>query len=172
MTLKEAFNNFKKITPDEDYTKRSRALVVTAEQKLSPFRLPFALKLLSRGFQYGSAIALTSLLIAIIAGGFSILTFLTPFSKLPSLDPEHLRAEAQAIDIQIKLTGLSYDINETPVNAEGQSTIPVPPDVAKIANLKEKVEQATTEENQEEPNGAAAEETEVTIDDALEQLSR
>ena len=171
MTFKEAFNNFKEITPEEGYTKRSRSLILASTQPRSSVSVFGAFKIISRGFQLGSAIALTSLLIAIIAGGFSILTFLTPFSKLPSLDPENLRAEAQAIDIQIKLTGLSYDIDEAPASTQGQSAISVPPAVSKIADLKKKVEQAAAE-GQKEPDVATTEESVVTIDDALEQLSR
>lgn len=102
--LFQQLKNLKNIAPDSDYVRRSRSLLVAApvtRKPLSPWRLVVT------SFQFGSAIALTAVLLLIVIGGFSAWKFVSPF-RLGSLDPASLRAEAEAVDIQIELTNLAY----------------------------------------------------------------
>ncbi len=105
------------ITPDSGYTRRSRSLLVTApitQKPLSPWRV------LVTSFQFGSAIALTAVLLIVIIGGFSAWKLISPF-RLGSLDPASLQAEAEAVDIQIQLTNLAYP--EKAPGAAAESTV-------------------------------------------------
>ena len=100
------------IEADLTYTRRSRRLVLSSGRQL---RFPNPWRLIVQSFRIGSTALATGLLIIIIViGWFSAGRFLTPF-KLASLDPETLRAEADAIDIQIQLANLGEYESEPPV---------------------------------------------------------
>jgi hypothetical protein len=102
--IEQKLKELKSISPDAGYTRRSRSLLVEApitQKPLSPWRV------LVTSFQFGSAIALTAVLLLVIIGGFSAWKMISPF-RLGSLDPASLQAEAEAIDIQIELTNLAY----------------------------------------------------------------
>lgn len=97
----------KKLEPDPEYTRASRRTILArteAREAYAPFSIG---KILIGAFQTGSTIVLTGILLVLILGGFSAGRLLTPF-KFSGLSPDSLRAEADAIDIQIKLTDLSY----------------------------------------------------------------
>jgi hypothetical protein len=101
--LIEALQQLKNIEADKDYTKKSRFLLMSQISENRPRR---AWALLLQGAQIGGAVAFASLLIALILGGLAS-SSLAPL-RLSSLDQASLRAEAQAIDIQIRLTNLNY----------------------------------------------------------------
>lgn len=107
ISMKDIFTLLRKlqaIAPETGYTERSRRLILGAETA-SPFRVPW--RFLLRGLQFGSAIALSTLLVALLVGGLAIWKLLSPL-QLSSLDPIGLRAEAEAIDLQIQLTDVAY----------------------------------------------------------------
>lgn len=99
-TLKE----FKKIEPGKDYTRKSRLLIL-GEEKRGPQAWS---SLFWSSLRFSAGAALTGVVIVLVIAGFSIIRFSSQDS-LKSLDPITLTAEAEAIDIQIKLTQLAYD---------------------------------------------------------------
>lgn len=107
------------IAPDAGYTRRSRSLIVEAPITRKPIMSPW--QVLVRGLEFGSAIALTAALLLVILGGFSAWKAVSPF-QLGSLDPASLRAEAEAVDIQIELTNLAYP-EAAPSAASPESTV-------------------------------------------------
>jgi hypothetical protein len=125
------------IAPDPDYTRRSRSLLVAApvtQKPLSPWRV------LVTSFQFGSAVALTAALLVIVLAGFSAWKILPPF-RLGSLDPASLRAEAEAVDIQIKLTNLAYPEENRNAGAKAapKAIAPAPASGAEATSTEEKV---------------------------------
>ena len=105
MELHDIFKNLKEIRPDADYARRSRHLVLSSKGEIS--RPISARQFFSQITQTGPAFALAVVLLFLIAGGVSTSNYLSPIT-LRSLDPVSLRAEADAIDIQIQLMSIGY----------------------------------------------------------------
>jgi hypothetical protein len=108
MDIHELLKQLKTLTPDAEYSARSRRVILSAPRKE-----------VKRGvwdvilgtLQAGSAIVLTGILILLIVGGFSGAPWLgKPFT--PEFDFQSLQAEADAVDIQIQLTEVSYQAQE------------------------------------------------------------
>lgn len=106
MNIEHLVGKLNTIVPRAEYTKRSRGLLVGSSFRIEKdaFR-PWHLFL--HGIQFGSALALVGLLFLLISGSFSAWQSASPF-RLSSLDPAGLRAEAEAVDIQLQLTGIAY----------------------------------------------------------------
>lgn len=121
MTILELFASLRSIKPRSDYQVVSRRAILAEEPR--PARQTFSFFHIIRS---GSSVALVGVLLLVFA---SVLSFVKSFTPLgvSSLDPVGLTAEATAIDIQIKLTDVSY--RET-------AGIPVAirPDVARSAS--------------------------------------
>lgn len=105
MDLLENIKKLKGIEADKDFTERSRSLILSAGREQNRFSF---WQLVFKNLEIGTTLALAGLLILMILGGFSAWKILAPL-QLSSLDQASLRAEAQAIDIQIKLAGLNYE---------------------------------------------------------------
>ena len=106
MELEKILQRFKKVRPDADYAASSRRIILAT---VRPAKKPFgALRFILSNIQSASAIALMSFLFILIFGGFSVFKILNPF-RLSSLDPVSLRAEADAIDMQLQVAGVTYD---------------------------------------------------------------
>jgi hypothetical protein len=112
MDLFENFKRIRDIKPDEEYSKRSRAMILSSPQKP---RLTWK-DFITRNFRIGSAVALTGVLVALIWAGFFALNRVAP-TGLASLDPAGLQAEAQAVDIQLQLAKLNYQESSTKENS-------------------------------------------------------
>ncbi len=117
MGLHDLLKQMKEIRPDAEYARRSRHLVLSsktdAPQPVSVRQFFFQIA------QMGPALALAVVLLLLIAGGVSTSNYFSPIT-LSSLDPVSLRAEADAIDIQIQLMNIGY---AEPQNAETTSTV-------------------------------------------------
>lgn len=148
MDLIKVLKQFKAIEPDKSFATRSRGLILGAQTKTPVGFWGVVL----RNIESGAALALTGLLIFVILGGLS--AWNQAFSPAPfeALNPASLRAEAQAVDIQIELTNLSY---ESAPAKTGESTAAFSPAL-------------TTSEPQ---NDAQSEEKAFSIDEALDFLS-
>jgi len=93
----------KNIVPDEAYSKNSLRLILSEPvNEVTGFRTFLRLALRS-----GSAVAVAGIFLIIILGSLSFIKTFTPVG-ISSLDPTGLRAEAQAIDIQIELANFNY----------------------------------------------------------------
>jgi len=104
MDLYDLLKKLQTIEPNRDYTETSRRVVLSTPRvaKLSPFRILF------RALESSAAVLVASMLVLIFFGGFSVLRILTPGAPSKTFDPLTLRAEAEAIDIQIQLANLNY----------------------------------------------------------------
>jgi hypothetical protein len=128
MEFEKILQQFKKIQPDKDYSASSRRIILATA---SPVKRSFGVvRFIFSNIQSASAIALTSFLLVLIFGGFSIFKFLNPL-RLSSLDPAGLHAEADAIDMQLQVAGVTYDATRiqrsnapknAPSNTGGTST--------------------------------------------------
>lgn len=117
MELLEILKQFKTIQADKGFTEKSRGLVLRSKNTLG--RNVF--EIFTRTLEAGASLALAGLLIAIILGGVSRIKVLEPL-EIAAIDPTSIRAEAEAIDIQIQLTSLGYE--ESEIGAAAESTIP------------------------------------------------
>jgi hypothetical protein len=102
MEIEHLLRHLKKIESRAEYRAHLRAHLLTRARH--PRRLTWR-DVVIGAFQSGSAIALTVVLIVLMVGGFSIAKYV---QKVAGLDPQGLRAEAHAIDMQLELTGLDY----------------------------------------------------------------
>jgi len=100
MNSLEILKKLKEIVPDRYYAERSRTQILATERprRLSPWRI------FAESLEAGSAMVLAGALLVLILGGFSGINVL----NIASLNPTSLKAEADAIDMQIQLTDLSY----------------------------------------------------------------
>ena len=159
MDFQDILQNFKRITPDADYTRRSRSLLIGTPMPERPLTSPW--RILVHSLELGSTIALAGVLIVLFLGGFSAWRFLSPF-KTASLDPSALQAEAEAVDMQIELAKIRYVQPETALSTVSPSaTITTKPEVAQKA--QEQVKGMGL--------GPATSSPELTIDQVLNQLA-
>ncbi len=103
--LIKTLKKFNDIEPSEGFRKRSLTQILATPQN---YRAPLFQNLMQT-FQFSGALVLASLLIFIILGGLSILN-LKIFSPamLASLDAENLNEELQGLDLNLKLSEVSY----------------------------------------------------------------
>jgi hypothetical protein len=113
-TLIKILQKLKEIEPDNDLSKRSLPLILSAPQNR---RAP--LKNFFRAFQFSGALVLASLLLFIVFGGLTKLSqnFFSS-NQLTSLDAENIRRELNDLDLKIKLTEVKY-ISENPLSQTG-----------------------------------------------------
>lgn len=127
MDLLKTLKQFKTIEPDRGFTERSRGLIlgVRTGSKISLWDIVI------RNVESGASLALAGLLIFTILGGLS--AWNQAFSPAPfeALNPTSLRAEAQAVDIQIELANLNYEA--APTRAGGESTAIFSPTIKQSA---------------------------------------
>ncbi len=101
MNSQEFIQKLKEILPGREYAENSKRVIFAVEQYP---RWSF-IGSLTESLGTGVAIVLAGAILIMVMGGFSSLS---PFN-LKSLDPAGLKAEAEAIDIQIRLSNLDYN---------------------------------------------------------------
>ena len=102
MDLLKTLKQFKNIEADPYYTRVSKRTILGTE--FEPKTKTGIWRMIIDSVELGSSMALASMLILLVLGGFALgKYFLFPSVKLASLDPQSLRAEAEEIDFQIKL---------------------------------------------------------------------
>lgn len=95
---------FRGITPDADFTARSRSIVAGAPQRRTIARIGFF-----DSMKLGTAMVLASVLLFVLVGGFSYFQLTNTASvAASSFDFEMLNAEARKIDIRIQLGEATY----------------------------------------------------------------
>lgn len=118
MKLSDIFSEFKRIEPDPQYSEKSKRVVLAAAQTPVAVR-ERGIMIFFRALETGVALVLAGFFIVLATGGFSGTT-LDPV-QYAVIDPNGLKAEAQAIDIQIQLANLDYaEVTST----AAQSTTP------------------------------------------------
>ncbi|MEK7138476.1 MAG: hypothetical protein AAB787_03130 [Patescibacteria group bacterium] len=157
MELEKILKEFKNIEPRAEFSKISRATI------LATTRTPKKTwaQILWPSLRFSSGALITGFLIVIIVGAFS--TGINSRVPLASLDPITLKAEAEAIDIQIQLTALGYD---NPLQVINDTSTPSGVSIKKVAKI------IPTEIKTEEGKETTVIETEpvITIEEALEVL--
>ena len=103
MNLFETLKQFKNIEADPGFVERSRRTVSAFPQNEERGTR----HVFGRVFEGAGSLILAGILVFAVIGGFSGSKYLTPVS-FSSIDPVGLRAEADAIDMQINLTNLNY----------------------------------------------------------------
>ncbi|MBS3903272.1 MAG: hypothetical protein KGZ30_02750 [Anaplasmataceae bacterium] len=163
--LREQLSQLKNIQPDQGFSTRSRLAILSTSQETPT---PLTWKQVAMGiFEYGGALALAAVLFVVIAGNTPIGKMLAPFDA-GSLNSAHLQAEAEAIDIQIKL--LDFDSYEEISASAARSSTPA---TSSTKNISKK-SQTSGSTNETSSLIVSEEETSTTIlpDDALLLLSR
>lgn len=159
MDLEKVLKEFKKIEPRAEFTKISRATILaTAKAAKRTWG-----DILWPSLKFSTGALITGFLVVLIVGAFS-LSGINSRVPLQSLDPITLRAEAEAIDIQIQLTTLGY---ENPLQAINETSTPTGIEVKKPAKI---IAPSETEKGQAEPETIKTAEPELTIEEALEKL--
>ena len=101
MDLLEILQEFKKMRPSSAFTEISRRSILA----VAPFEPISSRRIFARFVAATGSLVLAGALIFIIAGGLSATNLAPQFS---SINPNALRAEAQAIDTQINLLNVNY----------------------------------------------------------------
>lgn len=123
----DILKDLRRIEPDPEATRRSRiAILATPPKQPNWFESWNFSRVLIRSTEPMAAMVLAGLLLAVLVGGLPLGKFLAPL-KMASLDPGSLRAEAQAIDIQIQLTDLNYPESVSAIAAQSTAATSVAP---------------------------------------------
>lgn len=171
MKISEIFTQFRRIDPDPQYSEKSRrAVLASAQNGAFPIR-ERGLMVFLRALETGAALVLAGFFIVLATGGFSGSRYLAPV-QYAVIDPSGLKAEAQAIDIQIQLANLDY----SEVTSTSQSTTPAAP-AAMHPLAMTGLGAATSTEATSSSTGtgdasSTATSTSLSVNQALEALSR
>ena len=165
MDIFKSLKQLKSIQPDQDFSRRSLHLILNAVPAQAQRQ---TLKdMLWKSLEFAGAVALAGLLIFLITGGSSSIT--SPF-QVANFDSATLKAEAHAIDMQIQLTNLDYDLVTSPLatSSSGESTpsVMVPSNGAPSIAPSVSAPQATSSVS------GSASTTPLSVDQALDQLSK
>jgi len=101
MELFELLKKLNNIKPDPEYVEKSKRVIFSAPQ-LMPESNTWGRVMI--GIRIGAVTSLAAIAIIFVSGLFG-----GKPSSVSALDPVAIRAEAQAIDIQIELTKFGYD---------------------------------------------------------------
>ena len=168
----EIIKKLRRVEPDPLYVKRSRGII------LGNVSRPICRVVAGWIFNYlqtGAAVALAGIFVFIILAGVSLWHTLSPLN-VASLDLSGLKAEAQAIDIQIQLANLGY--SEPALGGRPNQSTPqvvAAPRAAKPAAAtahSPATPSSTTTTPTTDQTTAASEERPLTIDEVLQKLSK
>lgn len=158
MELLEILKQFKNIEPEESYKRNSLSLILKSAEKNQPrFRLA---EIIFKRLESGAILSLATLSIFVILSGLSAVGLFSP-APIASLDKTSLKAEAEAIDIQINLADLSY---------KGGDVIPLPKKNAESTKSSAVAANQTLKTPELAKSGEKSTST-VSIDEALQKLS-
>jgi hypothetical protein len=171
MELFETLKQFKKITPDATRQEISKRAIL-AQTPLEPRVVWGVRRSLAAIFETGFAVALTVFFILIIIGKFPGQSSVAPV-QLSVINPTTLKAEAQAVDIQIQLAQIAYTETTSTAESTPQTTAAI---AAKQPGLAAAAVAAATSSSATSGGGAAsstnASSTSISIDQALQELSQ
>lgn len=163
MDLIRLLKQLNKIEPDKEYTRRSKLAILGLEEN-NPKRTAWGLVWSSIRFSTGAMV--TGLVIVLIFVAFSAIKFSSP-TPLAALNPITLRAEAEVIDIQIRLATLGYENPSILINQT--TTLRMVSDTSGKINIKTKdLSVAPAIDNSVQTSTA----NNPTIDDVLGKLSQ
>ncbi|MBI5220810.1 MAG: hypothetical protein HY978_03170 [Candidatus Liptonbacteria bacterium] len=179
MRFQDFIQELREVRPDESFSRRSRAQILTTPPREPSFwRRPW--QTFSRSFELVGAVGLAVFLLMLVAG-VGLFARLSPPLRLASLDPVALRAEAQAIDIQVQLTNLAYIDPGGSSSSTGTTTQTAIPNQKTVETLTRAATQhlappaASPEANAggtAAPSTASTTPAEMPIDEALDLLTQ
>jgi len=170
MNLFETLQKFKSVKPDPAYTEKSKRAILATRQFVPALNL---FRSILQFIETGAAVALAGFFVLLISGALSNSTYIAPV-QYSVIDATGLHAEAQAIDMQIKLA----DVNYQDVTSNNGSTAAAPTSAANPAQVSAAMNAAAPASAQ---NGTAPEtasttgsptSTASTIDGALRALEQ
>jgi hypothetical protein len=170
MKLFDLLKQFKNIEPNAEYSQHSRTEILLSPQ--SGHRTLGSVFTFLHVIETGVAVSLAGFFMFILASSFSSTRSTSPI-QYAVIDPTGLHAEAQAIDMQIQLANIGYPQVTSSVATGSTVAAPVALKSAFVAALRAQVTSTATT-----PAGAAGEPasiattTELSVDQALQQLSR
>jgi hypothetical protein len=164
MKISDLFAQFRRIEPDPHYTEHSKREVLASLPHEVPMRAKGIMMFL-RTLESGVALVLAGFFIVLAMGGFSG-TKLEPV-QYAVIDPSGLQAEAQAIDIQIKLANLDYsEVTSTVTSTAAHAAVMM--HVMTIAHTAS----SSASSSAAGANGSSTASTTLTVDQALQALSQ
>ncbi len=153
------------IEANKRFTEQSRLLIMGAQKRRNVWDV------ILKNVELGASFALAGILIITILGGFSAWKLLSPF-KLSNLDTTDLKAEAQAVDIQIQLTNLNYDEIAGAAESTAPSAEPsIPKTSEKTYTGNTSLSQQPKETSSTIATSSPSSDETLSIDEALEKLS-
>lgn len=159
MNSQEFIKKLKEILPGREYAENSKRAILAVDQYP---RWSFWGSL-TESLSTGAAIVMAGALLILVMGGFSSFN---PFS-LHSLDPVGLKAEAEAIDIQIRLSNLDYnDFTRVISGKKGISTASL------ISTADEKTAENNTSLTAVIDETVSSSTENIGVDDVLKELSK
>ncbi len=112
MNLLTTLKKLQHTQPDPGYQAKSRHIILQTTPPLP--RLQILGRWILGNVESAATLALAGLCLFLVFAGFSLWKSFSPLG-IAQLDLASLRAEAQAIDIQIKLAGLQYEGSTIPI---------------------------------------------------------
>ncbi len=168
MKLSQIFAQFRRIDPDPQYSEKSKRVILAHPRETVSVR-GAGIMVFLRALETGAALVLAGFFLLLATGSFSRNKYLAPV-RYSVIDPTGLQAEAQAIDIQIRLANLDYS---EATSTAAQSTTPVAGTAAHLFSLAAKDASSTASST---ATGIAASSTasstSLSVNDALQALSQ
>lgn len=162
MNLFDILKQFKNIEPDPVFKENSKRAILASESMASATHRSRAQRTIWKVIEIGAAVALIGFFVLLITGTFSTSKF-APV-QYSAIDPQSLRAEAQAIDIQIQLANLNYS------EPSAESTMQVAGVKPKGAKVAPSFTPSSTAESGAIATSSAS--SMVSIDQALKSLTQ
>jgi hypothetical protein len=168
MNLFDRLKQLKLIEPNQAFSERSRREVMSFQPAIFPFKRVTPWQVFVRIIETGVVAGLAALFIFIMTGGVAT----SPLAPIPfsAVNPEALHAEAQAIDMQIKLANLVYDASKSD-GAATQSTVITGLVAKRIALISGTSNATMSTSSTVATTSAGAATSSLTVDDALKALS-
>ena len=161
MDLLSLLKELKKIEPDRAFALKSKNMILAEKEKKSMG----VWEILRSNIEFGASIALMVAIVYVMLGGLSNSKVGAPL-QISNLDPAGLKAEAQAISLQIQLANLSYQEGSSAPLKVSEST-PSRATVGVLGGTK-----APSEIKDNSTSSEAASIDSVSVDEELDKLSK
>jgi hypothetical protein len=167
MNLFEALKQFKNIEPDPASAERTKRAVLASPQN-NPVSVR---KVIFRIFETSSALVLGGFLILLLTGALPVAHNIAPV-QLSVVDPASIRAEAEAIDMQIQLANLNYAEVAPQASTPQSATLMSPKPMSNASVMSETSSTSTSSPSTSSSSASSTASSSVSIDQALQELSQ
>jgi hypothetical protein len=170
MELFETLKQFKKIGSDATRSAISKRAIL-AQTPLEPRVVWGIRRSLAAIFETGFAVALMVFLILIIVGKFPGQSSVAPV-QLSVINPTTLKAEAQAVDIQIQLAQIAYTETTSTAESTPETTAAIAARQPTLAAAAMSAATSSVSAGATASSTGNASSTTISIDQALQELSQ